>query len=492
MPRKKIRKIDADDQVIEMLFDFSREENDSNDVLHSHADQKDYTILNRDAIEQRQDDDINNVANSLSISRAAAIILLCHYNWSVSKSCEKWFDDEEKIRKSLGLLEEPVPLPSGNELRCRICFENYPRDEMSAPACGHSFCSMCWIACIKTIISNDWGCLKLRCPLQSCGVAVGEDMINALATPEDKEKYRRYLRRSFIEDSRKRKWCPAPECNNAVEFIAGSGSNDVLCDCSCSFCWKCMEEAHWPVGCDIVSRILVEEKPCPTCRRPIKWNQGSIAVRCSAPCKYQFCWSCLRSWAFHGEGLFVFRACNQYRPAKEISEYGVTNECRGMAKDSVERYSHYYYRWATNETSRKRALANLQQMGTVHREKFIIDAWLQIVECRKVLKWTYVYGYYLADDNLQQIFEDVQGRAEYNLEELHQYAELELKKYLEGHGPSMGLNMLRDKLIRRTCVTGKLFKDLIYAIEHDLEGFISCMASHPAVHPASKRAWKER
>ncbi|KAL8122174.1 hypothetical protein AgCh_018788 [Apium graveolens] len=445
MPRKKIRKIDADDQVIEMLFDFSREENDSNDVLHSHADQKDYTILNRDAIEQRQDDDINNVANSLSISRAAAIILLCHYNWSVSKSCEKWFDDEEKIRKSLGLLEEPVPLPSGNELRC---------------------------------------------PLQSCGVAVGEDMINALATPEDKEKYRRYLRRSFIEDSRKRKWCPAPECNNAVEFIAGSGSNDVLCDCSCSFCWKCMEEAHWPVGCDIVSRwffeicvdsvnmnrILVEEKPCPTCRRPIKWNQGSIAVRCSAPCKYQFCWSCLRSWAFHGEGLFVFRACNQYRPAKEISEYGVTNECRGMAKDSVERYSHYYYRWATNET----------------REKFIIDAWLQIVECRKVLKWTYVYGYYLADDNLQQIFEDVQGRAEYNLEELHQYAELELKKYLEGHGPSMGLNMLRDKLIRRTCVTGKLFKDLIYAIEHDLEGFISCMASHPAVHPASKRAWKER
>lgn len=508
MSRKKIRKIDADDQVfsylppkspllgIDMLSDSSHNNNDSNYVNLSDSNQRNYTILNRDDIEQRQEDDINTVANSLSISRAAAIILLCHYNWSVSKSCDKWFDDEQNVRKSLGLLEEPVPLPSVDEPRCWICLKNYPRDEMSAPACGHPFCSMCWIAYIRTAVANGLGCLKLRCPHKLCGVAVGEDMINVLATPEDKEKYGRYLRRSFIENSRKRRWCPAPGCNNAVEFTVGCGSNDVLCDCSHSFCWKCMGEAHWPVDCNIVSswffqicadsenmnRIFVKEKPCPACKRPVEWNQGSIAIRCPAPCKYQFCWSCLHAWAYHGDRHFVFHACNQYHPAKQISEYGVTNECRGMAKDSVERFSHYYYRWANNESSRKRALANLQQMRTVHREKSIIDAWLQIVECRQVLKWTYVYGYYFAEQvfaNKKQIFKDFQGRAEYSLEELHQYAELELNKYLEGHGPSTGLNMLRDKLIRLTWLTGKLFKNLIYAIEHDLvlADDISCMAS---------------
>ncbi|XP_074382926.1 putative E3 ubiquitin-protein ligase ARI8 [Apium graveolens] len=54
---------------------------------------------------------------------------------SVIMSFEKWFDDEDNVSKSLGLLEEPVLRPSGNELRCWICLENYLRDKMSAPAC---------------------------------------------------------------------------------------------------------------------------------------------------------------------------------------------------------------------------------------------------------------------------------------------------------------------------------------------------------------------
>lgn len=43
----------------------------------------------------------------------------------------------------------------------------------------------------------------LRCPDPSCGAAVGQDMIDSLASDEDKEKYSRYLLRSYIEDSKK-------------------------------------------------------------------------------------------------------------------------------------------------------------------------------------------------------------------------------------------------------------------------------------------------
>lgn len=56
---------------------------------------------------------------------------------------------------------------------------------------------------IGTSISDGPGCLMLRCPDPSCSAAVGQDMINVLASDEDKEKYSRYLLRSYIEDNRK-------------------------------------------------------------------------------------------------------------------------------------------------------------------------------------------------------------------------------------------------------------------------------------------------
>lgn len=38
--------------------------------------------------------------------------------------------------------------------------------------------------------------------------------------------------------------------------------------------------------------------------------------------------------------------------------------------------------------------------------------WIQIVECRRVLKWTYAYGYYLPDDDVakKNFFEYSQGK----------------------------------------------------------------------------------
>lgn len=56
---------------------------------------------------------------------------------------------------------------------------------------------------ISTSINDGPGCLLLRCPDPSCGAAVGQDMINSLASDEDKEKYSHYLHRSYIEDNKK-------------------------------------------------------------------------------------------------------------------------------------------------------------------------------------------------------------------------------------------------------------------------------------------------
>ncbi|KAI3683425.1 hypothetical protein L1987_83928 [Smallanthus sonchifolius] len=484
---------DDDDAGYEFLHNDS---DDSDDVLVSRQ-QKNYTVLKEDDILQRQEEDITTICSVLSISRDFACMLLRRYNWNVSNVHEAWFADEDKVRKAVGLLDKTIKPPKARELPCGICFESYPLDKISSAACGHPFCNTCWRAYISTSISDGPGCLTLRCPIPSCGAAVGVDMVSMLTSDEDKKKYRRYLLRSYIEDNRKTKWCPAPGCDCAVEFDLGSGSYDVTCHCAYSFCWNCTEEAHRPVDCDTVSKwimknsaesenmnwILANSKPCPKCKRPIEKNQGCMHMTCNPPCKYEFCWLCLGQWSDHGERTGGFYACNRYESAKQEGAYDESERRREMAKNSLERYTHYYERWATNQSSRQKALADLHQMQTVHlaklsekqcqpetQLKFIIEAWLQIVECRRVLKWTYAYGYYLPEHEhaKRQFFEYLQGEAEAGLERLHQCAEKELHTYLNDEGVQEAFNNFRTKLSGLTSVTRNYFENLVRALENGL------------------------
>ncbi|KAI7725107.1 hypothetical protein M8C21_026478, partial [Ambrosia artemisiifolia] len=368
---------------------------------------------------------------------------------SVSKVNDEWFANEEKVRRIVGLLEEPRSLPKGKE----VIIDNLK---------GHHF-----LGYISTAINDGPGCLMLRCPDPSCGAAVGHDMIVKLVSHDDKKKYERYVLRSFVEDNRKTKWCPAPGCDYAVDFIVGGGTFDVTCRCSYGFCWNCTEEAHRPVDCDTVSKwirknsaesenmnwILANSKPCPKCKRPIEKNQGCMHITCTPPCKFEFCWLCLGAWSDHGERTGGFYACNRYEAAKQEG------------------------------VSRQKALADLQQMQNVHLEKlsdkqcqpesqlkFITEAWLQIVECRRVLKWTYAYGYYLPahEHAKRQLFEYLQGEAESGLERLHQCAEKELYSYLNVDGPSKDFNEFRMKLAGLTSVTRNYFENLVRALENGL------------------------
>ncbi|XP_043696711.1 probable E3 ubiquitin-protein ligase ARI8 [Telopea speciosissima] len=111
--------------------------------------------------------------------------------------------------------------------------------------------------------------------------------------------------------------------------------------------------------------------------------------------------------------------------------------------------------------------------------KFITEAWLQIVECRRVLKWTYAYGYYLPENEhaKRQFFEYLQGEAESGLERLHQCAEKELQVYLSADGPTPGFNEFHTKLAGLTSVTRNYFENLVRAL---MENGLSDVDSHGA------------
>lgn len=306
------------------------EDDDSSTSTHC-SNQVNYVVLKEEDIRKRQEDDIKQVSTVFSITNVEASVLLLHYRWNVSKLNDEWFADEEKVRRTVGVLEGGSVVVVGDnprKVKCGICFEKFRRIKIVPVVCGHSFCSTCWNGYVSTAINDGSGCLMRKCPEPSCDVAVCRDLVEkVVSSEEDRNKYDRYFLRSYIEESRKMKWCPAPGCEHAVEFSATgtSASYDVSCSCLHRFCWNCKEDAHSPVDCGTVSKwilknsaeaenttwILANSKACPKCKRPIEKNHGCMHMTCGSPCKHQFCWLCLGAWTEHGGSTGGFYSCNK-------------------------------------------------------------------------------------------------------------------------------------------------------------------------------------
>ncbi|KAL6207383.1 hypothetical protein ACLB2K_018341 [Fragaria x ananassa] len=223
-------------------------------------------------------------------------------------------------------------------------------------------------------------------------------------------------------------------------------SYDVSCACSLKYCWNCTEESHRPVDCKTVKKwllkneddsqngkwIMVNTKPCPKCNRSIEKNLGCNHMICRSPCRYEFCWYCLgpiRSGCH----------CNGFSRLKSVKE-NVAEIDRRKAKRDLERYIHYYERWANNEKSKKKAIEDFEKL------------------CEE------------EEQTKQEFFEWLQGHAEYSLEQLHNCAESELHSFLYSPNDIKDPKFINFKrnLTSLTKVTGNYFNKLARALEEGL------------------------
>ncbi|CAN0872837.1 Probable E3 ubiquitin-protein ligase ARI7 [Linum grandiflorum] len=444
--------------------------------------------MNEPDIRRLMEDDINKISGLLCLSTSDASLILREFGWNVGMVEESWFANEIEVRRRVGLptttAMEQVSPQSVRYCTCSICFELKPLRSFASAACGHRFCSVCWRQYVKKSIDDGPMCLKLRCPEPSCGVAAGDDLISRIANPKGLKKYINFAFRSYVEDNRGRKWCPAPDCECAVEFdqIQSNGSNyDVSCLCSHSFCWNCCEDRHRPVDCETVKKWTMKNasesdnetwkkantKPCPKCNRAIEKNAGCMHMTCASPCRHQFCWVCLSPWLNHG-------SCNGYNEKNDVYT---------SIRKELKRYQHYYERWAANEKSRKIAMRDLEHVrenvvsaiSNIHHQDysqlmFLTEAWEQIVECRRVLKWTYAYGYYLPTKETakKHFFEHLQGQAESCLDKLHGCAEKEMKRFVIKGSCIHKYVAFRMNLKELTKLSKTYFENLVGALEKGL------------------------
>lgn len=466
-----------------------------------------YAVLTESQVDEEMNHAVSEVAEVLSVpdDDAAAVLRLC--TWDINHANQSWFMDNERVRSQLGIMESPASEPPGSHATCSICLDTHPKSRMKSAPCKHYFCELCWTGYVSEAMCNGPSVLNLRCPIPECKARVPYGLLEPLLDTKQKVKYHHYELLSFVETNPYVKWCPSPGCEHAVQCLHNDSITepmDVQCKCLQTFCFACNEEAHRPVECGMVKAwllkntaesenmnwILANTKPCPKCQRPIEKNQGCMHITCSQ-CKYEFCWLCNGKWQDHGERTGGYYACNRYEAAWKKGEYNEAHKRRENAKNSLERYMHFYERYSAHDRARKKAMEDqaLHSEGTAMMErlsgltkiptsqlKFISDAWAQVVDCRRILKWTYAYGYYKYDNEdldevgrQKEFFEFLQGDAEGALERLHEETEISVKMFVEKKKAVAEFSDFQTRLKGLTVVTRTFFDKFVSQLEQGFD-----------------------
>ena len=271
------------------------------------------------------------------------------------------------------------------------------------------------------------------------------------------------------------RWCPAAGCEHVV---LAAGITQVRCNCGMPFCFRCGEEAHAPATCEqliawiekcqneseTANWILANTKRCPACKTRIEKNQGCNHMTCRV-CKHEFCWICNGPWSEHGANTGGYYKCNKY----DANQLPAEESAAQKAKAELERYLHYYKGYAAHAESLK--YANQQRDAAERRmvemQETERSAWIDVqflktavellIDCRRVLKYTYVLGYFLEDgSNEKELFEHHQSNLQAFTEHLSGLTEKEFGQ------------MNRTEVVNYTRVTEKFMHSLLQSVSDGL------------------------
>mmetsp|Transcript_28142 Transcript_28142/g.71367 ORF Transcript_28142/g.71367 Transcript_28142/m.71367 type:complete len:1007 (-) Transcript_28142:415-3435(-) len=200
--------------------------------------------------------------------------------------------------------------------------------------------------------------------------------------------------------------------------------------CEFKWCFTCNHESHPGIYCHVVRKwmeknqdeaenvtwIIANTKACPKCKNPIEKNQGCMHIVCR--CGHQFCWLCLAddyNYSHTRDG----RPCNKFINPDEEKE---------MSRKNLARYAHFYERYRDHSQSQliaqKKTLAevrgkmeDLQRLfGNWEDVLFLEEAIKQVIDCRRMLKWTYAFAYFLG--STVEFFAFQQGLLEQKVDQL--------------------------------------------------------------------------
>ncbi|XP_064618837.1 E3 ubiquitin-protein ligase arih1-like isoform X2 [Lineus longissimus] len=417
-----------------------------------------FQVLSPEEIVQHMVDCIKEVTQIVEIPATTTRILLNHFKWDKEKLLERFWDgnQDEMFRKACVISpyqkgkgtkksSSKAPAATAQDLTCEICFLSMPISMMSGLECGHRFCMQCWAEYLTTKIMDEGMGQTISCAAHKCDILVDDASVMKLVTdPRVKLKYQHLITNSFVECNRLMRWCPAPDCGNAVK-TAYYDSKPVTCSCGYTFCFACGENWHDPVKCKWLRKwikkcdddsetsnwIAANTKECPRCHVTIEKDGGCNHMVCkNQNCKADFCWVCLGPWEPHGSSWYN---CNRY-DEEEAKKARCAQE---RSRAALQRYLFYCNRYLNHMQSLKfehklyasirTKMEEMQQHNMSWIEvQFLKKAVDVLCLCRQTLMYTYVFAFYLMKNNQSIIFETNQKDLELSTEQLSEYLERDI------------------------------------------------------------------
>ncbi len=435
-----------------------------------------------------------DVCEVLGVSIAAAGVLLRQYKWLKESLLEQYYmNDSDVILKKAGVYHRcghTIPPPvGGGGYTCPICYDDTTQT-YSMP-CGHTFCCDCWSDFCENAVNEGPNCVLTTCPEASCTEIVTEEEMEKSLGKDSPilQKFLSYQLRSFVESNPLTRWCPGRGCDRiacalSAAAMESEGSVAHCLECTTNFCLVCGEEPHAPTSCKALAKwmekcrnesetanwILANTKSCPKCSSRIEKNQGCNHMTCQR-CRFEFCWICMGDWNDHGANTGGYYKCNKYGDSNGTNPNDMSDAAK--AKRDLDRYLHYYKRYHAHQEAQSFAKKQLKE--TEHRMimlqessddtkwsdvEFLKAATEQLVDCRRVLKYTYVFAYYLDADSHSMHRE----RFEHHQEMLEKFTE-NLSELSEKPLPEMD----RTDVVNQTRVVDKFMKNILKYVEDGME-----------------------
>ena len=368
-----------------------------------------------------------------------------HCGWNVDGLLQQFFEKGEKLFTDAGIDKNAIKQFSSTNssssssqekkkpmiLECDICCSDIDVESAVAVSCGHSFCSDCWRQYFKVKIEEEgMNITNLNCMAKGCKTKVDLSTVSRVLgnTSPAFKKYMKHLMNAYVKTLPLIAWCPGPNCERALKISMGNSKIAVTCECKHSFCFNCGMEPHQPATCAMLINwkkkvaddsetfnwLSANTKLCPKCNNPVEKNGGCNHISCK--CGAHFCWMCNNLFS---TATVYNHNCNMFDDAKAFE-----GENHQSAKARLERYTHYITRYDNHDKSRKmeskllettrekmRKLAELDKGNTSWiDQRYLEESTKQLFLCRDILKFTYVFAYYLFDMDpsaaTPQLFDD--------------------------------------------------------------------------------------
>ncbi|KII92201.1 hypothetical protein PLICRDRAFT_36992 [Plicaturopsis crispa FD-325 SS-3] len=341
--------------------------------------------------------------------------------------------------------------PVSKAFVCPICFDDTQTETLSL-SCDHLFCTGCWEAYVTSKVREE-GEHAIRCMAEGCSIVAPDNVVQGILKddPATWDRFHELILRHFVASNPNLKYCPYPSCTYTVSCPTAASKSSLItmvptvtCGASAThkFCFGCpIDGDHRPVICSVAKMWLKKcrddsetanwiksnTKECTKCQSTIEKNGGCNHMTCKK-CKHEFCWVCMGPWSEHGTAWY---SCNRFDEQAGVD----ARDAQSQSRHSLERYLHYYNRWANHEQSAKLSVELYVKTEKKMEEMQVTSAltWIEVQfmkkavdeveKCRMTLKWTYAMAYFLAKGNEKELFEDNQRDLEKAVEDLSELLE---------------------------------------------------------------------